>query len=274
MEIKDYIKTSELKEIKRELLETLNSAVSDPERMKKFARFVLSTHTYSLFNKMIMHYQYPEVSQVMGKIAWEKTFQRTLKSDINPISILAPVFKSEKDDKGKPSKDKSKKILIGFRTVKVYDITQTEGPDIEIVTEHGLKVDNPEELLEELVFITALDGYTVDLQAMGFKEGSRVSDKSIHINQALDMESKIVELINVLSKMHLQHYDKRKELSTEAMALEAKMVTTIISSVVGTAVNANVNIDLLEDKSITAIFKAADSVAKAMGVKLRNKEVA
>jgi len=286
MEIKDYIKASDLGDIKRELLDSLKTSINDRQRVKKFVHFVLSTHKYSFFNKMIMHVQFPEVTQVMGEHAWKTTYNRTLKADVTPISILAPILKSVEDiaaykagkktapkKKGAP-KDKQEKALIGYRTVKVYDVTQTEGPDIELVTELGLKVDNPEDLLQELVFLTSLDGYSIDLQAMGFREGSKVDGMNIHINSTLDLESKIVEIINVLSKIHLQHFTKRKELDEATASLETKMVTAIIGSIVGTPINANINIDDINDRSITAIFKAADSVAKAIGVKLRNNEVA
>lgn len=280
MQIQDYIKSSDIANIKRELLEELKQSINDPVHMKKFVKFVSHTHNYSLFNRWLIYAQFPDVTQVMGENAWKTTYNRILKKDIPPINILAPLLKSKdavaayKRGEKAPKKAKGapeEKVLIGYRTVKVYDISQTEGPDVELVTEMGINVDNPEDLLQELVFILSLDNYTIDLQSMGFKEGSKVIDNTIHINKALDLESKIVEILNILSHIHLQHYAKRKDIPDHVKDSETKMVTTIISNVFGSPVNANVDVDSLEDKSITAIFKAADAVAKAVGVSLKKR---
>ena len=54
MDIKEYLKSTDIVEIRRSMLDTLKEAISDPERMKRFARFVLSTHDYSFFNKFLI----------------------------------------------------------------------------------------------------------------------------------------------------------------------------------------------------------------------------
>ena len=146
-------------------------------------------------------------------------------------------------------------------------------PGIATLILPGAGTDNPEDLLRELVFATALDGYSIDLQSLGFKEGSKVEGMNIHINNSLDLESKIVELVNVLSSINLEHYTKRKDVNDVTRNLEVKMVSAIVCSILGTTVNAAINIDDLRDKSITAIFKAADLVAKSIGVKLKQEEV-
>ena len=273
MDIKEYLKSTDIVEIRRSMLDTLKEAISDPERMKRFARFVLSTHDYSFFNKFLMQFQCPEVSQVMGYKTWEKVHNRTPKKGSKAIYILAPSMKTITKKDATTKEEKKDKICIGFYPVPVFDISQTEGDDIVLNTELGIKTDNPEDLLRELVFATALDGYSIDLQSMGFKEGSKVEGMNIHINNSLDLESKIVELVNVLSSINLEHYTKRKDVDDVTRNLEVKMVSAIVCSILGTTVNAAINIDDLRDKSITAIFKAADLVAKSIGVKLKQEEV-
>lgn len=275
VQFNDKINAKDYAVIKRGLLEELENSLNDPKRMTKFMKFMRSTWDYSFLNKCLIHSQCPEVSQVMGEKAWLNTYQRTLKEGESPISILQPIMISTtKEDPKKKKGNKEKKDLkfCGCKTIGVFDISQTEGPDVELITEMGITVPSPEDLLEELVFIFSLDGYMLDLQAMGFKEGSRIEDKHIHINKSLNMESKIVELLNILSRIHLQHYGKRKELSTEIQSAEMKMVTTIISNVLGKPVNASVDLEALDNKSITAIFKAADAVSKAIGVSLKKEK--
>lgn len=274
VQLPEKISSKDYAVIKRNLLEELDNSLGDPKRMSRFMKFMRSTWDYSFLNKCLIHAQCPEVVQVMGEKAWLTTHQRTLKEGATPISILAPKLvpkNKDANDKNKKKKDpkKEEKIFVGCTIKNVYDISQTEGPDVELITEMGIDVANPADLLEELVFIFSLDEYILDLQAMGFKENSRVDGKRIHINQSLTMESKIVELLNILSHIHLQHYAKRKELSVEVQAAEMKMVTTIISNVLGKPVNASVDLSILDNKSITAIFKAADAVSKAIGVSLK-----
>ena len=269
MDIKDYLKSTDIVEIRRSMLDTLKDSLTDPERMKRFAKFVLSTHDYSFFNKFLMQFQCPEVSQVMGYKTWEKVHKRTPKKGSKAIYILAPSMKTITKKDATTKEEKKDKICVGFYPVPVFDISQTEGEEIVISTELGIKTDSPEDLLQELVFATALDGYSIDLQAMGFKEGSKVEGMSIHINKSLDLEGKIVEIVNVLSSINLEHHTKRIDLDDHTRSLETKMASAIICSILGKTVNANINIEDLRDKSISAIFKAADLVAKAIGIKLK-----
>lgn len=85
---------------------------------------------YSYNNTLLMAYQAKgygfELSKVGGATKW-KELGRTIKAEAwsKRLWILAPVFKKITDEEGK-----EKSILSGFRSVYVFDQSQTEGEEL------------------------------------------------------------------------------------------------------------------------------------------------
>lgn len=78
--------------------------------------------TYSLNNQLLILMQRPDASQVAGYQAW-RSLGRQVKRGETSIRIFAPLIKkaSDADDTG------AGRVLVGFRTVAVFDLSQTEG---------------------------------------------------------------------------------------------------------------------------------------------------
>ena len=90
-------------------------------------------HNYSFNNVMLILSQFPEASRVAGYQRWQE-LGRQVKKGSKSIKILAPLKRKieKENDNGELE---AKTGIFGFRTVSVFDVSQTEGEDLpEIVS--------------------------------------------------------------------------------------------------------------------------------------------
>jgi hypothetical protein len=93
----------------------------------KYLRTQSRFHNYSFNNCMLIMAQCPHATRVAGFSKWKQLSRRVKKGE-KGIRILAPIVRKLDDELGDP--DTSIRALVGFRTVSVFDISQTEGKDL------------------------------------------------------------------------------------------------------------------------------------------------
>jgi hypothetical protein len=95
--------------------------------LSAMARF----RNYSFGNIVAIARQRPTATRVAGFGTW-KEMGRFVKRGEKGIQILAPMtgFRRRKDATEQESDSKPQPVLIGFRAVHVFDISQTEGVDL------------------------------------------------------------------------------------------------------------------------------------------------
>ncbi|UWZ81813.1 ArdC family protein [Occallatibacter riparius] len=86
---------------------------------------------YSFGNILAIARQRPTATRVAGYGAW-KELGRFVKRGERGIQILAPMtgYRRRKDGPERESDEKPRQVLIGFRAVHVFDVSQTEGADL------------------------------------------------------------------------------------------------------------------------------------------------
>ncbi len=101
-------------------VEALLNSGSVKEYLARLAKF----RRYSFGNTLLIMLQRPEAARVASIGTWNAV-QRRVKKGERGIAIFAPVFR--KKDAAEETDDAR---LAGFRTVHVFDISQTEGRDL------------------------------------------------------------------------------------------------------------------------------------------------
>ena len=99
------------------------------ERYQDFLRAARQFHTYSFNNIMLIMAQRPDATRVAGMNKWN-SMGRWVNKGEHPINIIAlrkQAYFIEDPDTGEKVK---KERLIGWMTVNVYDIAQTNGKPI------------------------------------------------------------------------------------------------------------------------------------------------
>jgi hypothetical protein len=86
---------------------------------------------YSFNNSLLIWSQKRDARLVRGFVQWSKEDVK-VNEDATPITILAPMMVNVKDDSGKPVviDGKVQKKVGWYKAVKVYDVTDTDAPEV------------------------------------------------------------------------------------------------------------------------------------------------
>jgi hypothetical protein len=92
-------------------------AYHTPQHLKDLVEFMKRLKKYSIYNSLLLHVQNPSVRMVATAKDWWGRYHRTIRKDTRPMLILAPMHP----------------VLF------VFDIRDTEGPDLPASVERELK---------------------------------------------------------------------------------------------------------------------------------------
>ena len=136
-------------------------------------------HNYSFGNILEIARQKPDATRVAGLYAWNQLGRRVKKGE-KGIRILAPVIgiRRKKDEEAeKDIRKQNATVLVGFRSVHVFDVSQTEGTELPELSERvtGTVGEYRERLTE---FVTA-QGIELEFNeriapAMGMSYGGKI----------------------------------------------------------------------------------------------------
>ena len=116
------------------LLKTGVEKIKNSEEFKKYLTVMSKFHNYSLNNTLLIYLQNPNATAVAGFNKWKKDFHRTVKKGEKSIRILAPILKNkellESDENDNQESKNENKIIVGYRPVPVFDISQTVGEEL------------------------------------------------------------------------------------------------------------------------------------------------
>lgn len=102
-------------------------SVRSSEGWAKWLRFQASLYRYSWNNTMLIALQCPGASIVMGFRKWQEQDRQVRKGE-KSIKILAPCFRKQTDK----NTGEETSVLAFFRTVSVFDVSQTDGEELPL----------------------------------------------------------------------------------------------------------------------------------------------
>lgn len=94
-------------------------------QIDQFVAHMQKFHNYSLNNQMLIWIQNPEATQVAGYNRWEETGRQVRKGE-KGLEILAPITFKVKEPHPITGEEVEKTYMKGFRSVRVFDISQTD----------------------------------------------------------------------------------------------------------------------------------------------------
>ena len=224
------------KEITTDLLKKLKDLsaeiVTDPEQLRAFAeRWRNGFRQYSLSNLFLILGQRSNATLCAGFNQW-KAKERHVKAGEKAIWILAPGFVKKEttttnQETGEQQTEEGR-ILKYFLAVPVFDLSQTEGKEIELG--NSLVKGNGKEI--DLEALAALFPYplrvTQDL-ADGHTDG-----KEITVSSRPNHAQMIAAYLHELSHCLLHYEDgERQDVSRELAELQAEACAYITSAALG-----------------------------------------
>lgn len=216
------------KELKGRVENEINQLAEQVDQERKGARFaeildnMAKFHKYSFNNSILIHLQRPDARRVAGFHTW-KSLGRYVKKGEKGIMILAPLIykKALQENIPDESEQKEVQVLRGFRAVVVFDISQTEGKELESFQYQEL-ASAPSALLDKAKQIASSRGYAVNIvPSLGGPLGccDNIS-KEIKIVSG-STEQMFTVLIHELGHALLEHaggQHKFQELEAESVA--------------------------------------------------------
>jgi hypothetical protein len=230
-------------------------------------------HNYSFGNILAIARQKPDATRVAGIRTWNE-MGRFVKKGEKGIQILAPMLgyrRNRKEaDTGDQSETKPQTVLIGFRVVYVFDLSQTEGADLP-ETEHSFtgEVGEPRDRL--IGFLSqqniALEFSEKIAPALGVSYGGKIT--------LLPGQSKAEEFTTLVHETahELLHKAERRTMTTQTVReTEAEAVAFIVGQAVGLEMG-NASSDYIQmyagnatllAESLEVIQRAASTILRAI----------
>jgi hypothetical protein len=152
-----------------DLSQKINNSIMELSQMTDEARFsekmleYLNTcskfYKYSANNQWLIHSFNPGATYVAGFQRWKKMSRFVMKGE-RGIPILCPVIYKEDVES-----DESKKVIRGFKTAYVFDISQTTGKDLPSLPEWR-SLDRNEMLQNKLIHYAGEKGIVVTIEEL------------------------------------------------------------------------------------------------------------
>lgn len=234
----------EAKELKSKVEDEIRQLAETVDVERKGTRFaeILDTmakfHKYSFNNSILIRLQKPEAQRVAGFQTW-KGLGRFVKKGEKGIHILAPLVR-KKVLEAKEGTEQEIQVLRGFMAVTVFDISQTEGRELEDFQYQEL-APVAADLLDKAKQIALSHGYTLTfVDTLGGPLGYCINaTKEIKVVNS-SPEQMFTVLLHELGHAMLEHaggQDKYQELEAESIAyvicrhlgLEPKNVDYLLS---------------------------------------------
>jgi len=215
------------KELKNKLEQLAGEVVVNGEEMDRYIKsWRNGFHSYSFGNMLLIYFQKGNATLCAGYKTWQKK-GRHVKKGQKGISVLAPVFKkiNEEVENEKREKEKVEKIITLFREVKVFDVSQTEGKDLE--NEVSSYVNGRK---SKITFEGVKDVFSFKVEIIkNVTKGGSTNGEIVKITKSKNEAFMLTSLFHELGHCYLNHVGD-KEKTREIKEIEAEAVSYIVSS--------------------------------------------
>jgi hypothetical protein len=189
------------------------------EEMQQYLDMCSKFHQYSPFNVWLIMIARPDASQVSGFKKWQ-TMGRYVRRGEHGIPILAPIFSIHVNDEGKEEQK-----LMGFKTVFVFDVSQTEGDPLPEPPDWKSPEKNLE-LMDKLLRLAQAKGIQIQVKHIGRDiQGVSLGGKII-----LDPEAGTKTMIHEIAHEILHHSIKQMPEDPKIRELEAEGTAYVVAT--------------------------------------------
>jgi hypothetical protein len=141
------------------------AGLATADEWQRHLRLQTRFHRYSFGNVVLIAAQRPDATRVAGFRTWEKVGRRVRKGE-RALWILAPMVarRAAHPDDARSDGDADRhahRVIRGFRTVPVFDVSQTEGDDLPEAC-RLLSGEDPSRTFDGLCAVAAALDYRVE----------------------------------------------------------------------------------------------------------------
>ena len=219
-----------MKELETGIMDVFSSG-----RYADYLRFMGTFHNYSINNSILIWIQNPAATLVAGYKSWQSKGRQVKKGE-KGIKILAPLpRKFTKEIENEEGEKEEKEIqYMSFRTVSVFDVSQTEGEELpEIVKVLDGRVENFNELFSKLKAASPVEIEVKEINndANGFYSHST---NSITIKAGLSEQQTIKTTIHEIAHAILHNDEgEEKDADRNTREVQAESIAYVVCNMLG-----------------------------------------
>ena len=202
-----------------DLVEKLTEGIArltTSDEWQRFLDYQSRFHSYSFGNVLLIAAQCHEATRVAGFRAWQR-MNRFVRKGEKAIWILAPMVYKNAEPEGDDDR-----VIRGFKYVPVFDISQTDGEELPVVT-NRLSGDDPNGLFVQLITVAQSLGFCVEDADMerGVNGDCNYKLKRIRVEVTNSPAQRVKTLAHEIAHaiLHENYEDRRlAELEAESTA--------------------------------------------------------
>jgi len=199
------------------------------EALTRYLGAMAKFRAYSVTNVLLILKQQPSAQRVAGYKTW-KSFGRQVKHGEKGIMIIAPQFRKLTDNTREATEKGDTRSVAGYRAVYVWDVEQTEGPDLP---EIGSTTGDPGFYLQRLEeFVRGMNTnlcYSGDIApARGMAERGKIT-----LLPGLSAAETFATLVHEVAHSDMHFGERRTETSKRIRETEAESVAYVVCAAIG-----------------------------------------
>jgi hypothetical protein len=217
----------EAKKVDIKALEQNLLAFTDSDKWLQYLNLRKHFRRYSMNNVLLIQSQYPTATMVLGFQAWKK-LGRHVKGGERAIMILAPMVKKDVDT--------DTKVCYGFRTVSVFDVSQTSGESLPLI-EDKISGEITDHLMSKLLSYCLKQnipvGYKPLTDCYGYCD-FKATGAVITLNSSLPSLHQFKTLVHELAHASLHQASEYKTHNQKSICeFEAESVSYLVCNTLG-----------------------------------------
>ena len=224
------MKSEQIKQITSRAIDELVAAlnVGRGEALTNYLAAVAKFRKYSLLNILLITRACPQATRVAGYQTW-RLLGRYVKKGETGIAILAPILRPRSEDSNERISDELRPA-VGFRSVYVFDVTQTDGAPLP---ELGSVSGDPGGYRERLEQFVREQGIALEYSARiapakGVSEGGKIT-----LLPGQTPAETLATLAHEIAHERLHRADRRASTTKRIRETEAEAVSFIVCQAIG-----------------------------------------
>lgn len=209
------------------LTDTLEAGVAnifESGKYRDYLRMIAKFHKYSANNCFLILDQCPFATFVAGYSTWKK-LGRQVKRGEKSIRILSPIVRKRDDE----SEDDPEPI--GYRSVSVFDVSQTEGKELPMLSKPLVNdVENYGDLSAALQSISPVPVSFADIPGTAKGYYSR-KEQCVVVREGMGQAQTVKTLVHEIA--HAVMHADGTDLNANAREVQAESVAFVVSAHLG-----------------------------------------
>jgi antirestriction protein ArdC len=240
-----------------------------PEVLSECLNAMARFHTYSFGNVLLISTQRPTATQVAGWRGWNELGRR-IKQGEKGILIFAPILSEPKQptnaDGNSSESSEPQQELLGFRQVRVWDVSQTEGEPVaasDLFSNLDLS-----EVLTKLTEFAGNQGFQIEYSDKIAPARGTSYRGLIRLMPEMEAEENVSVLIREMALQMLYETQRRSFVTRDVLLREAKAAAFVVCNALGLDTEPAENIQLYRS-NLNLLAESLEVVQRTSAVILR-----